>query len=102
MGTERDIQGGEQAIHLAIHALPIDAPETVAGMTAHEDILGNVQIGEKHRLLLDNGDATSLGLKRRAQFNRLTANLDSARVWPVDARQNLHQRTLARAILANE
>src|SRR5258708_33982670 len=75
MGTERNVQGGEQLIDLAIHALPINAPEAITRGTAHEDILGNIQAGEKHRFLEDNADAKSMGLCRRAQFSHLATNL---------------------------
>src|SRR5205807_124794 len=73
MGTERNIQGCEQLIDLAIHVLPINAPEAITRVTAHEDILSNIQVGEHHRFLLDNSDAKGLGLRRRAQFHHLAA-----------------------------
>src|SRR5260370_1787554 len=68
MGTERNIQGCEQLIDFAIHALPVNASKTITRVTAHEDILGHIQVGEKHRFLLDDGDAQGLGLCRRAPF----------------------------------
>src|ERR1700694_3813169 len=68
VGTERNIQGCKQLIDLAVHALPINAPEAITGVTAHEDIFGNIQIGEKHRFLLDDSDAKVLGLGRGARF----------------------------------
>src|SRR5260370_27627789 len=100
MGTERNIQGGEQLIDLAIHALPINAPEAITRVTTHEDILGNIQVGEKHRLLLDNGDTEGLGLYRRAQLYHLATNFHHPRVRPVDTRQDFHQRAFSRAFLA--
>jgi hypothetical protein len=69
-------------------------------VTPHEDILGNIQVGEKHRFLLDNSDAQSLGLGRRAQFYYLATNFHHTRVRPVDTCQDFHQRAFARAILA--
>src|SRR5712691_3739231 len=100
MRTERNIQGCEQLIDLAMHALPINAPEAITRVTAHEDILGNIQVGEKHRFLVDNSDAKGLGLCRRAQFYHLTTNFHHPRVRPVDTCQDFHQCAFARAILA--
>src|SRR5579864_581748 len=100
MGTERNIQRCEQLIDLAIHALPINAPEAITGVTAHEYILGNIQVGEKHRFLVDNSDAKGLGLCRRAQFDHLATNFHYPGVRPVDACQDFHKRAFARAILA--
>src|ERR1700746_301033 len=99
MGTERNIQGCEQLIDLAIHALPINAPEAITRVTTHEDILGNIQVGEKHRLLLYNGDTEGRGLCRRAQFYHLATNFHHPPVRPVDACQDFHQRAFARAVL---
>src|SRR6266568_4192953 len=101
-GTERHVQGCEQLIHLAIHALPVNAPETITWVTAHEDILGHIQVGEKHRFLLDNSDAQGLGLCRRAQFYHLATDFHHSRVRPVDTCQDLHQRAFTRAVLAHQ
>ncbi len=62
MGAKRNVQGGQQLIDLAVHALPVDAPETVPRMTAHEDIFGYIQVGKKHRLLVNHRDAQRLRL----------------------------------------
>src|SRR5450759_2455247 len=83
MGTERNIQGCEQLINLVVHALPVNAPEAITRVAPHEDILGNIQVGEKHRFLLDNSDAQSLGVGRRAQFYHLASNFHHPRVRSV-------------------
>src|SRR5260370_7026759 len=102
MGTERNIQGCEQLIDLAIHALPINAPEAITRVTAHEDILGDIQVGEKHGFLVNNSDAKGLGLCRRAQLYHLAAHFYHPRVLPVDTCQDFHQRAFARPVFSNE
>src|SRR5260370_16387909 len=98
MGTERNVQGCEQLIDLAIHALPINAPEAITRVTAHEDILGNIQVGEKHRFLVDNGDAKSLGLCRRAQFYHLTTNFHHPPSRLLDTSHTFHHSPFSPAL----
>jgi len=50
----------------------------------------------------DGGDSGGLRLQRVLEVHRLTAQLDRARVGAVHAREDLHQRGLAGAVLADE
>src|SRR5712692_10169617 len=102
MGTECHIQGREQLIDLAIHALPINAPEAITTVTTHEDILGHIQVGEKHQRLLDNCDTEGLSLCGRAQLSHLAANFHHPRVRLVDTCQDFHQCAFARPVFSNE
>ena len=85
-----------------MHALPINAPEAITRVAAHEDILGNIQVGEKHRFLVNNSDAKGLGLCRRTQFYHLTTNFHHPRVRSVDTCQDFHQGTLSRPVFSNK
>ncbi len=52
---------------------------------ADEDVLGDVQIGEDHRLLIDGGNAVSLCLLRVMNLHGLPIQQDFTPVTPVNA-----------------
>ena len=71
-------------------------------MSSHEDVLCDVQIGEKCRFLLDNGDTSITCLRRIMQFNRFPIDLHGPHIWAIDTGQDLDQRTLARPVFSHE
>ena len=85
-----------------VHGLAVDAAEAAAGLAAHEDVLGDRQVGEERRLLVDDGDAGVAGVGRAVEDDRLAVEQHLAGVRPVHAGEGLDQGRLARAVLAGE
>ena len=73
-----------------------------AVLVADEDVLGDVQVGEEQRLLVDRRDAEALRLGGAADGHRLAVEQDLAAVGLVDAGDDLDQRRLAGAVLAEQ
>ena len=82
---------------------PVDRGRLPAdGHPAHEDVLGDREVGEERRLLVDDRDAGVLGLGRRAEVDGLAAEQEVPAVAAVDAGDDLDQRGLAGAVLADQ
>ena len=79
---------------------PVD--HGAAALVADEDVLGDIEVGEEHRLLVDRRDAVALRLRRVADGDVLPGQQDLAAVRLVDAGHDLDQRRLAGAVLAEE
>ena len=77
-------------------------PQRVARRVAEEDVLGHGQLGEQQQLLEHGGDAGGLRLLRAAEVDLAPVDADRARVRPVDAGDDLDQRRLAGAVLAQQ
>ena len=100
-----DMAGMHRVEHLArigAHGLPVDGAEARARRMAEKDVLGDRQIVEQHGFLMDRGDAVLEGLVRAGERDRLAADADLAGVRLVDAGEDLHQRRLAGAVLADQ
>ncbi len=69
---------------------------------AQGDVLRHRHLGHEHEVLVDDGDPVVQGLPGIAQVDRLSGEPDAATVVGVDAGQDLHQRRLARSVLAHE
>ena len=73
-----------------------------AGFAADEHVLGDRHVGGEGELLVDRDDARALGVVRRRKGDRLPEQLDFARIGALRAGQNLEQRRLAGAVLAEK
>ena len=71
------VEPGEDLARLAFHAPPVDDLAPIA--VADEDVLGDRQVGEDHRLLVDGGDAEALGILGRGDADRLAIDAGSRR-----------------------
>ena len=91
----------EQRGRLTLHRLAVDDP-VLERLAADEDVLGHVAIGEQVELLIDDPDAGGLRLVGMVERDVLAVELDRALVRRVHARQGLHQRRLAGAVLADD
>ena len=69
---------------------------------AEEDVLGDGQLGKEQQLLVDGGDAAGRGVARGDRLQRLVADVDGAAVRRVGAGDDLDQRRLAGAVLAEQ
>ena len=101
-GSMCDAEPGEERLGLGVHRRPVDAATGAERLAAHEDVLGDRQVGEERRLLVDDRDARGLGLRGRAEVDRLAVEQQLAAVAAVHAGDDLDQRRLAGAVLADE
>ena len=69
---------------------------------AHENVLGDGQLREQQQLLEDRGDAAALGVMRVREANDIAVQADGALVGLVEAGDDLDQRRLAGAVLAEQ
>ena len=84
------------------HRPAVDPAEAADGLAAHEDVLGDRQVGEERGLLVDDGDARLLRLGGRREVDVLAVEAELARVAAVEPGDDLHERGLAGAVLADE
>ena len=69
---------------------------------ADEDVLGDVEVGKQQRLLIDRGDAQSLRLRGASDRDRLAVEQDLAAIGLMHAGDDLDERRLAGAVLAEQ
>jgi hypothetical protein len=98
----RQAHGLEQALGLGMHAAMVERAERALELPPHEQVLGHREIGEQSRVLVHHGDAHALGIERRAQRDRLAADVHLAARGLVHAGEQLHAGALARAVLAQQ
>ncbi len=102
VGIEIDLQLVENLARTPAHRFPVEEAETVDDRMAEEDVFGDGQIVEQHRLLVGAGDAEmerGLGI---GDCDRLAIKADLALVGRIDTGENLDQRGLAGAVLADQ
>ena len=97
---EADVQARQHLLCLAPHPPPVH--DAAAVPVADEDVLGDRQVGEDHRLLVDGRDTQPLGILGRCHPDRLTVHEDLARIELLDAGHDLDERRLAGAVLAQQ
>jgi hypothetical protein len=74
-----------------------------AEMRPDGDVLGDGEVREKRKVLVDDLNAEARSLARRKAFKALALDADfSAPLRRLDAGDNLDQRRFSRAVLANE
>ena len=71
-------------------------------LAAEEQVGGGVEVGGEREVLVDGLDAERAGLERRGDRHRPALEEDLAGVGRLDARQALHERALAGAVVADE
>ena len=92
---------GEDGARLFAHGGPVEGAEPRAGSRAsHEEVLADREVRKQVQLLRDHGDARDLRITRGGEAQGLAGYLDRAFVDRVDAVQQLHERGLASAVLA--
>ena len=94
---------GETLLELA-NAL-LDGPvveDRTAALVAQDDVLGNGERRHQHEVLVDHPDAERDGVARTADPDVAPAIADRPGVGPIEAVEDVHERGLARAVLADE
>ncbi len=102
VGIDAHAEPEEERLHLTAHRPAVDPAEASDGLPAHEDVLRDRQVGEERGLLVDDGDARLLRLGGRREVDVLAVEAELARVAAVEPGDDLHERGLARAVLADE
>ena len=97
-----DLERGQDLGGAGAHGGPVHAAPTVARGVAQEDVLGHAQIGEQQQFLEHRGDAGGLRLLRSGEVDLVPIDADRARIRAIDARDDLDQRRLAGAVLAEQ
>ena len=100
--VDRDAEPLEEGGSLGVHPVPVDAARGADRLATHEDVLGDVEVGEERRLLVDHRHPGGLGLRRRGEVGVPAQQAEDAGVAAVDAGDDLDQRRLARTVLADE
>ena len=95
-GLNGDVKVFEQRFSLLVNDLVV-AEESVR-LSANKDILSNRQIVHHIQLLMNDGNACFLSFLNVPEMNRLTKQAIFTRVVRVNARHDLHERRLARAV----
>src|SRR5690606_9803400 len=91
----------QQLTHLALFFCEVHAHRT-DDFAPHEDIVANRQVWRQAEFLMDDRDAVIARVSRRRKDDRLAVEKDFAGGRLHDAGEDLHQRRLARAILAEQ
>ncbi len=87
---------------LATQAAPVDEAALACRHLPHEEVLCHRQPGNEARVLGDDGDAGLLAAGRGHVLDDLSADGDRARIGWVQTGEDVHQRGLARAVLAHQ
>jgi hypothetical protein len=81
---------------------PLVEQDPVAGLDAEDDVLGHGHHRDEHEVLVDHPDPRLDGVARRAERDRLAVEQDLPGVRLVEAVEDVHQRRLAGAVLAQQ
>ena len=92
----------EQRLGRPARGAPVEHAEPAGRRVPDEHVLGDGQVREEARLLVDDGDPERAGLRRTVDRDRLPVEEDRPAVGLMDAGEDLDQRALARAVLADE
>ena len=72
------------------------------GLDSQHDVLGDRHHRDQHEVLVDHADPQVDRVARRAHLDRLAVDQDLALVRPVEAVEDVHQRRLPGAVLAEQ
>ena len=100
-GFDVDAEAGEMLARLAHHALPVD-DAALGRLRAEEDVLGDRKVGDDRKLLMHHADAGIQRVAGGAEAHLLAVELHRAGEIGMHAGDDLHQRRLAGAVLADE
>src|SRR5690606_40935614 len=81
----------EQVARICHHLPAGDHAERVARLTAKEDVLGDGQVRDELKLLVDDADAQCLGVAWAGKMDSLPIEKYGAFEVGMDAAQDLHQ-----------
>ncbi len=101
---ERRADASELSRRVGIHPPAIQQPQrpSPVRLASEKDVRGGVEGVDQLELLMDHADAEPAGVGGSVHHHRRAVDGDLAGVRPMDAAEDLHQRRLARAVLADQ
>ena len=102
MGIDAAIELIKQLRRLALHSSIVEKSECRSELSTEKDICRHGQVTDQIQFLMDNADPTRFRVASSMDDEGLPGEFDLTFVLGDDARQNLHQRTFASAILATQ
>ena len=88
--------------HPAVGRRVIEEDACFPGFRGEDDVLSHRHDRNEHEVLMHHPDPCANGVTRRVERDRRPVEDDLARVRPVQAVEDVHQRRLARPVLAEE
>jgi len=103
-------RAGPDRLLQSLHQLPghlglapvVHASARGAQLTAEEDVVADTEVRAEVQFLVDDRDPGGQGVVRRRQVQQLPVQFQVARGGLLDAREDLHQRGLAGAVLPEQ
>ncbi len=80
----------------------VKAPEAIRRHVTEEQVLGDRQIGEQPRMLMDHGNPAAEGIEGRAQLNGRPVEHDLPGIGPIEAAQKLDAGALAGTVFPKQ
>ena len=80
---------------------PPEPPEA-GDLTVEEEVLVDGERRDERQVLVDGLDAVRTGILHRVELDRVPLDEDPARILAVEAAEDLHERALAAAVVADE
>jgi hypothetical protein len=102
VGVEGQAQAGQQLARAPSPRRPVDAPEQARRLVSQRHVLGDREVREQRRLLVDDRDAQRARLLGRQVGQLLAVERQRAGVGRVRAAQDADERRLAGAVLAHQ
>ncbi len=100
--VERDADPGQQLAGAGPAGAPVDAAEEAAVLQAEGQVLGDREVGQERRLLIDWRHAQAAHPRRVGPLDRLAADRHRAGIGPDGPGHHPDQRALAGPVLADQ
>jgi hypothetical protein len=97
-----DADLGDRLAGPLAHRAVVEQPERVDDLAVEEDVVEDAQLVDQREVLIDGVDPERAGVDDRVQLDRLVVEVDRPRVRLVVAREDLDQRRLAGAVVAEQ
>ncbi len=102
LGVDRRADPIEEPPSPVAPLLPADQSPRPGRFQADRDVLGDGQVGKQRRLLVDRRDPEGFGQDRVVGLDQFPGDFKRPLVWLVGAGDDLDERRLPRAILADQ
>ena len=99
---ERQVAGEVAQVEVGDAELADPVEERRGRGAGQAQVVGDVEVGDQRRLLVDRDEAGAAGAGGRAEVAGLAADKDASGVGPDRAGQDLHERRLAGAVGAHQ
>ena len=99
--VDHDAQALQPLARLAVLRAAVDEAQPPR-LAPQRDVLGHREVRDQVQLLVDDADAAPVRIARAGDLHQLAVQPDLARVPGLGAAQDLHERRLAGAVLAQQ